>query len=438
MDRAQEIYKKYINNLRFIYLSLYLIFVVISAFLGSVLLSPLIIVLVIVTIFILHKLNIFKFRKHILSIILDDLDAPLYREVIKQSKNGSRNILWDIQSEFYVGNVRGAIDLCEASLKAGAIRKRDLRAALTFLAGWYFIGGDDEGVASVCRRYRELGAPKIKTKQTKLTAQIIAKYECYLAGDYDEFLRPIDKKRKGALYPIADSFEEALINMKKGDTASAKVLFSAVAVSAENTVFGMIAKRAIDEIDNGGRYENAALIEFEPIDTDAIVRNYIEASKKYKKRKRIILLIFCLALAYLLPSYVRDYISDVNMVTTHGVLNKVYGDAEILDIVSFKLSGEETEKIFIADIGDELIVGSKYWNDDGEVMIVKYVYPSFSELAKEGIVSYCFNPRGTSEFVYIKIYDYFEAFIEDDYLLCQSYYVNDHLITIVIDDKVIE
>ena len=102
MDRAQEIYKKYINNLRFIYLSIYLIFVVISAFLGSVLLFPLVIVLVIVTIFILHKLNIFKFRKHILSIILDDLDAPLYCEVIKQSKNGARNILWDIQSEFYV------------------------------------------------------------------------------------------------------------------------------------------------------------------------------------------------------------------------------------------------------------------------------------------------------------------------------------------------
>ena len=131
-------------------------------------------------------------------------------------------------------------------------------------------------------------------------------------------------------------------------------------------------------------------------------------------------------------------VSTIFLLSVLAYINKVYGDAEILDIVSFKLSGEQTENIFIADIGDELIVGSKYWNDDGQVMIVKYVYPTYSELAKEGSVSYCFNPRGTSEFVYIKIYDYFEVFTEDDYLLCQSYYVNDHLITIVIDDKVIE
>lgn len=438
MDKAQRIYKKYIDNLRFIYLSLYLLFVAICVLLASVLLTPLIIVLAIVAIIILRKLNIFKFRKHILSIILDDLDAPLYREVLKQSKHGARNILWDIQSEFYIGNIRGAIDLCEAALKAGAIRKRDNRVALTFLAGWYFIGGDDEGVASVCRRYRELGAPKIKTKQTKLMAKIIEKYESYLAGDYDEFLRPIDKKRKGALYPIADSFEEALINMKKGDTKSARVLFSAVAVSAENTVFGMIAKRAIDEIDRGGTYENAARTEFEPIDTDLIVSNYIEASKKSQKRRTIVFVICGLLLAYMLPSAIRNYISDVDTVVTHGVLDRLYGDVEILDTVRFWLNGEKTDKIFIADIGEGLIVGSKYWNDDGEMMIVKYVYPAYSELEDEGNLIYCFNPRGTSEFVYIKIYDHFEAFIEDDYLLCQCYYVNDHFITIVIDDKVIE
>jgi hypothetical protein len=438
MDKAREIYKKYINNLRFIYLSLYLIFIAVSVFLVSVLLTPLVIVLVFVAIYILDKLNKYNFRNHILSVILDDLDAPLYREVIKQSNFGGRNILWDIQSEFYVGNVRGAIDYCEVSLKAGAIRKRDIRAALTFLAGWYFIGGDDEGVASVCRRYRELGAPKTKTKQTKLTAKIIAKYECYLAGDYDEFLRPIDTKRKGALYPIADSFEEALINMKKGDTASAKVLFSAVAVSAENTVFGMIAKRAVDEIDNGGTYENAVRIEFEPIDREAKVQNYIEAAKKYKKRKTIIILICCLALAYLFPSATRNYISDVNMVATHAVLKQVYGDVEILDIVSFNLNGEKTEKIFIADVGDQLIVGSKYWNDDGEMMVVKYVYPTYSELEGEGSLSYAFNPRGTSEFLYIKIYDHFEAFIDNDYLLCQCYSLPDNTITVIIDDKIIE
>ena len=438
MDKARQIYKKYKDNIRFIYVIGLLLYLVIAMVLTSLLLYPIAVVLAVVWLFIIRKLYLIKFRKHILGVILDDLDAPLYREVIKESKFGARNIFWDIQSEFYVGNVRGAIDLSEASLKAGAIKKKDLRAVITFLAGWYFIGGDDEGVASACRRYRELGSPKIKTKQMKLMNKIIEKYERYIAGDYDEFLSPMDAKRKGALYPIADSFDEALINMKKGDTAEAKALFSAIAVSAENTVFGMIAKRAVDAIDNGGSYSDAALIEFEPIDTKETIDNYVKASKKTAKTRQICLLILVLAFAILLPGAVKSYLSDVDEVVTHAVLEQVYGEVEILDIVRFNLNGEKTEKIFIADVGDQLILGSKYWNDDGEMMIVTYVRPTYSELEEEGSLIYSFNPRGTSEFLYIKIYDSFVAVFENDHLLCQCYFLTDNTITVIIDDEVIE
>ena len=438
MDKAKQIYKKYTDNMRFITIIGYVLYLVLCLFLISALLFPLAVALVVPMLLILRKLKLIKFRKHILGVILDDLDAPLYREVIKSSGIGTRNIFWNIQSEFYIGNVRGAIELCEASLKAGAIKKRDLRAVLTFLAGWYFIGGDDEGVATACRRYRELGEPKIKTEQTRRMAKIIANYEAYLSGDYEAILRPTGAKRKGALYPLASSFEEAFIDMKKGESEQARAIFSALAVSAENTVFGMIAKRAVDVIDNGGTYRDAALIEFEPIDTKETIDNYVKVSKKTAKTRRICLLILVLAFAILLPGAVKSYISDVDEVVTHAVLKQVYGDVEILDIVSFNLNGEKTEKIFIADVGDQLIVGSKYWNDDGEMMIVTYVHPTYSELEEEGSLIYSFNPRGTSEFVYIKIYDSFVAVFENDHLLCQCYFLTDNTITVIIDDEVIE
>ena len=438
MDKAKQIYKKYTDNMRFITIIGYVLYLVLCLFLISALLFPLAVALVVPILLILCKLKLIKFRKHILGVILDDLDAPLYREVIKSSGIGTRNIFWDIQSEFYIGNVRGAIDLSEASLKAGAIKKKDLRAVLTFLAGWYFIGDDDEGVASACRRYRELGEPKIKTEQTRRMAKIIANYEAYLSGDYEAILRPTGAKRKGALYPLASSFEEAFIDMKKGESEQARAIFSALAVSAENTVFGMIAKRAVDVIDNGGTYRDAAMIEFEPIDTKETIDNYVKVSKKATKTKRIYLLILVLVFAIMLPGAVKSYISDVDEVATHAVLKQVYGDVEILDIVSFNLNGEKTEKIFIADVGDQLIVGSKYWNDDGEMMIVTYVRPTYSELEEEGSLIYSFNPRGTSEFVYIKIYDSFVAVFENDHLLCQCYFLTDNTITVIIDDEVIE
>ena len=344
MDKAKQIYKKYTDNMRFITIIGYVLYLVLCLFLISALLFPLAVALVVPMLLILRKLKLIKFRKHILGVILDDLDAPLYREVIKSSGIGTRNIFWDIQSEFYIGNVRGAIDLSEASLKAGAIKKKDLRAVLTFLAGWYFIGGDDEGVASVCRRYRELGEPKIKTEQTRRMAKIIANYEAYLSGDYEAILRPTGAKRKGALYPLASSFEEAFIDMKKGESEQARAIFSALAVSAENTVFGMIAKRAVDVIDNGGTYRDAAMIEFEPIDTKETIDNYVKVSKKATKTKRIYLLILVLVFAIMLPGAVKSYISDVDEVVTHAVLKQVYGDVEILDIVSFNLNGEKRRR----------------------------------------------------------------------------------------------
>ena len=85
-----------------------------------------------------------------------------------------------------------------------------------------------------------------------------------------------------------------------------------------------------------------------------------------------------------------------------------------------------------------MIVGSKYLNDDGEMMVVKYVYPTYSELEDEGSLSYAFNPRGTSEFVYIKIYDSFVTVFENDHLLCQCYCLTDNTITVIIDDEVSE
>ena len=130
MDKAKQIYKKYTDNMRFITIIGYVLYLVLCLFLISALLFPLAVALVVPILLILRKLKLIKFRKHILGVILDDLDAPLYREVIKSSGIGTRNIFWNIQSEFYIGNVRGAIDLCEASLKAGAIKKKDLRAVL--------------------------------------------------------------------------------------------------------------------------------------------------------------------------------------------------------------------------------------------------------------------------------------------------------------------
>ena len=97
MDKAKQIYKKYTDNMRFITIIGYVLYLVLCLFLISALLFPLAVALVVPMLLILRKLKLIKFRKHILGVILDDLYAPLYREVIKSSGIGTRNIFWDIQ-----------------------------------------------------------------------------------------------------------------------------------------------------------------------------------------------------------------------------------------------------------------------------------------------------------------------------------------------------
>lgn len=438
MDKAKQIYKKYTGTVTTIRLAAFLLYFVLSAILSIIGLFPLVFPLVVVLCVIVRKLTFFKFRQHITGIIIDDLDASLYREVIISSGLGTKNILFAVESEFFAGNISGAIALAEAAYGNVAVSKKTKIYSLAFLAQYYYVLDDDERLAYTCRRFRDSDLLR-RGVIFKTTEKVIRKYEYYLAGDYESFIKPITAKQKGTLYPLVTSFNEARVALKKGDAQTARTVFSALSAAAENTVFGMISRRAVEAIDGGKEYREAvAQNECEDVDAEAAVAKYVAESRKSNKVRRILYIVIAVLLVIYLPQSNRSYRNGVDEIVTQAVFERVYGEAEILDIVSFKLKGEKTEKIVLADVGGELVVGGKYWSDEGEMILVSYVRIPYSELAEKGSLIYSFNPRGTSEFLYIKIYDYFEVFVDNDYLLCQTYYVNDNLITVIIDEGMIE
>lgn len=440
MDKAQQIYKKYTSNIRAIYFAGLFVYFVLSAILNYIGLFPLVILVGVMIAVILWKLTLFKFRKHILGIVLDDLDAPLYREVIRTAGLSAQNFYYAMDVEFYVGNIRGAIAIGEAICKDSSLSPKHGYSTLAFLAQYYYCIGDDEGLASVCRRFSECRLPRLRTKRVRRIIRIINKYEMYLAGDYESFVRPIDRKAKGAIYPTATSFNEARVALKRGELQTARDIFSSVSAAAGNTVFAMLSSRALYAIDSGIEYSEAvSQIEGEQIDSESLIKNHIEATKKTKKRRTVLLIIAAVLLAIALPGSIRSWISEVNERITLGMLEEHYESVEIIEVRPFNIKGELSEYMFIADVESALIIGGRYRNADGEWEAATYGYCPYADLESEGKIGYAFNNHDNRALLYFTVYDYYNFDINnEDYLLYKVYYVNEHTITIVISDEAVE
>lgn len=442
MDKAQQIYNKYVSNLRAIYLGGLFLYFVLSAILNYIGLFPLVIVAGVSIAVILWKLTIFKVRKNILGVVIDDLDAPLYREVVRTAGFYAQNFYYAMDAEFYVGNIPGAIAIGEAVCGDSALSKKHGYATLPFLAEYYYCMGDDEGLASVCRRFREYRLPRLKTKRVRKMIRIIEKYETFLAGDYDSFVRPIDPKIKGTIYPFITSFHKARVALKRGELQTARELFSSVSASTGNTVFSMLSSRALEAIDSGIDYREAVSgIGGEQIDTNALIKNYIESTKKAKKRSTVILMIAAVILAIALPGSIRSWTQEVNEKITVRMLEERYESAEVIEVRPLYINGERSEYTFIADVGDALIIGGRYRNAERKWEVATYACCPYTDLESEGKIGYAFNNHDNRVLLYFAVFDYYNldsVINEEDYLLCKAYYVNEHTITVVIDDEVIE
>lgn len=436
MDKAEQIYKKYKSQVQSVTLTAFFLYLILSAILDFAGLFPLVIPAAVIVTVISRKRVLSLARKHIMGVILDDLDAPLYREVITKSGIGAKNVLHLMESEFYVGNIRGAIALGEAVYANASLSAKLRYSALAFLAQYYYCLGDDEELASACRRFRECSLPK-RGAHIRKTEKVIEKFEYFLAGDYDSFIRPINPKLKGTIYPIVQSFNEARVALKKGDTETAKTVFSALSAAADNTVFGMIARRAVEAIDVGKEYREAvARIECEPLDAGATVAKYITESRKSNRVRRILYIVIAVILIIYLPQSIRSWLREVDERITLGLLDDSYDSVEILDTFSFKINGVQTEKTFVADVGDGLIVGGRYRGDEDEWVTETYAYVPYSELEASGSKIFSFLPHGSSKFLYITVNDYYSTFPDDEFLLCKTYYINDGFVTVIVDDTV--
>lgn len=243
----------------------------------------------------LIKVNGFWWRKYIANILLEDIDAELYREVVEVGGLEAKSPLLAMESRFFVGNVEGAISFGEDLLKIEAFAKKNAHMTLLLLAEYNFIIGDDAALASACKRFCEL--PQNNSKKYRLQLSCIENYEMFLAGDYEALNRPVGKKRKDALDKLIMSYREGRIALARGDKEKAHAIFSETAVTGEKTVVGKMSLSILNALDTGSDHcEPVVLFPNESVNAEALHDIFSETVKNSRTKMIVSLIIVAIVL----------------------------------------------------------------------------------------------------------------------------------------------
>lgn len=435
MDNVRQIINKYKSRMAATYIAVFIIYLVSAYILAWFASTFAYLILVLAYILVLRFLSNRIWRKYISGILMDDIDAPLYRDVIIASKVGEKNPLLTMESEFFVGNVTAAMQVGNAILKNEKLAKKYAPLTLLLMAEYNFMIGDDEAIALACKRFRELKLPKFKSKRMKRTCDIIEKYEQYLAGDFEAILRPSGKKRKDALYHLVHSYFEARVALCRGEKDSARAAFAGLAVAAETNVIGMMSKSAVEVIDGERDFaQSALLLPNEPIDADSLMQSFEEKHKKAKISAIVWWIIFAVMLLLSLPYVISELQWFVEEQRTVNLIDDQYSDLELLELIYL----DEDEVLFVAEANEGLLFGGRHLDENSEWQANIYGYCSFDMIEEKVIYQDTFTKYDNSVQRYFCFSD--DVSVMGNQPLFQSVYWFDDMgaIYFVIDDEIIE
>ena len=231
-------------------------------------------------------------RKVLLSVLLDDLDAPLFRKIVKKGKLVGLQML----SEYYCGNFGNVVEFCRKKLADPKAAKKGRYAYLGRLAVVYFVTGDDENLREICEetgRLWEREKPSVKRKQAPHHS-VFDFYNAYLAGDWEICEGMNQAAGKTKLEQIAQLSSRARIALAKGEVELAKELFEE-ARKAPNLCYAAFAEEGLRAIEEGRPYGEG----FEPLSvTDDFYVMYPTKAAEFFRRVSIVCFVIAIILLW--------------------------------------------------------------------------------------------------------------------------------------------
>lgn len=340
-------------------------------------------------------------RKVILSVLMDDLDAPLFRKIVKKGKFAGLQ-LW---SEYYCGNFGNVVEICRKKLADPKAAKKGRYMYLQRLASVYYVTGDDENLRAICQEVEACLAtekPSIKRKQAAYI-NLFQVYNAYLAGDWETCEKLEERQAKSNLDRMAGVNSQARIALAKGDFDRAKELFEE-ARQAPNLCYAACADEGLRAIEEGTPYGEG----LEPLaTTEDFYVMYPAKVIEFFHRVWIVCCILAVILLWVsagLELYAKKEAERQEELQIQReeerrrkreeyeekyrvLIENDYDGVKILDCFTLKCGDETADSMIICEADDGLLIVSTYVYKgeeepqyESQVYLSKYLFPMGEEI----------------------------------------------------------
>ena len=340
-------------------------------------------------------------RKVILSVLMDDLNAPLFRRIVKKGKFAGLQ-LW---SEYYCGNFGNVVELCRKKLADPKAAKKGRYMYLGRLAAVYYAMGDSESLQAVCQeveKYLKTEKPSVKGKQAAYI-KLFDFYNAYLAGDWETCEKLEERQAKSNLDRMAGVNSQARIALAKGDVDRAKELFEE-ARQAPNLCYAACADEGLRAIEEGTPYGEG----LEPLaTTEDFYVMYPAKVIEFFHRVRIVCCILAVILLWVsagLELYAKKEAERQEELQIQReeerrrkreeyeekyrvLIENDYDGVKILDCFTLKCGDETADSMIICEADDGLLIVSTYVYKgeeqpqyESQVYLSKYLFPMGEEI----------------------------------------------------------
>lgn len=256
------------------------------------------------------KLQGYLYNKTLYHILFVEMDPAKYKEAIYSSKWHTPNVWERIAAATYGSDGTETVNLITTVLR-GKTSLKYKRIYLSWLACTYFHADDAEKLKAVCDAFDKTLPASKKSEKIRQEYRMFSFYRQYIDGNYAACLEYLDAPPKSkaaeitqAIRRINNIYARALILYKSGNTDAAKPFFDRVRQEMPKMYLAVRAQKYLTAMETG------ETVEFQEILPDADFAVYTPAQKKkILWKKRILNTLLALAIAFVLLSVVRGFLS---------------------------------------------------------------------------------------------------------------------------------
>lgn len=372
------------------------------------------------------------FRKCVLDVLNDKLEADEYLATIYLGKFDTPAATWQLLGEYYCGHYANVVGICKQKLAEPKVSKRNTYIYLTYLANVYFEMGDDQNLRSVLEKYQAClitEKPKVQAKYKKQFLRM-AFYEAYLNGDREKCEAWLNQSTPVKLNAYHRTYIKARLALWDGDWDEARGCFESLACEVPQLCYGKLAMHWLQNDDRQATYAEC----FSPV---ADVQVNLFPSPHRKIRKVLIWVIIGVAMLRVGLGILEGGLADrqneqyLEKVANHRenirvMVEEDYDSVAVVDSFNLKKGDEMVDSMFVCVTDKEVLIGTLFVYEGEEQLYYDVVADiSLGTLTHDASpLKYCAYYATTSSY-YIHSYFYKnEADIPEVYEHMSSFAVN--------------